>query len=144
MNTIAEQPKQEVMGHNPLIDELEKVIVENLPPVEMPLTHTFTPGLYTREIFMAAGTILTSKIHKTRHVFFILRGKCLVYTKETGPIMLEGPCYGITEPGTRRAIAILEDTTWITVHATTETDLAKIEALLIEPHPIPQRKEIAA
>lgn len=37
----------------------------------------------------------------------------------------------ISAPGTKRAVIALEDTTWITVHVTNETDLEKIEDYVI-------------
>lgn len=131
------------MGYAPKIDAIEQAIADNLPPVETPLVHQFVPGQYIREIFLPRGSIHTTKIHMTKHPFFILKGKVLVYTvDQANPYIFEGPCWGLTEPGTRRAIVVLEDTVWVTVHAVTETDLAEIEKKIIKPHIIPQRKAL--
>ena len=51
------------------IDELEAVMLENFPIIDCPLVHRFTEGLYVREIFMPAGSLITSKIHKTQHQY---------------------------------------------------------------------------
>ena len=99
----------------------------------LPLKHIFVDGAYVREIFMPAGTLLTSKIHKKRHPYFVLKGKCSVLTDE-GVQKIEAPFYGITEPGTKRVLYINEDTTWVTVHVTEETDLDKIEKEIIAPN----------
>ena len=132
------------LGYAPKIDELEKAIIENLPAVELPLVHKFTPGQYIREIFMPRGSVVTSKIHMTTHPFFILKGKVLIYTMDQEqPYIFEAPCWGITTPGTRRAIVMLEDTIWVTVHAVTETDLAEIEKKIIKPHLVPERKALS-
>ena len=96
----------------------------------MPLKHTFVDGAYVREIFMPKGTLLTSKIHKIEHPYFVMKGKCSVFT-ETGVQKIEAPFHGITKPGTKRILYIHEDTTWITVHVTKETDLEKIEEQII-------------
>ena len=95
-----------------------------------PLKHTFLDGLYVREIFMPKGLILTSKIHKTRHPYFVLSGDCSVLTDD-GVVHIKAPYFGITEPGTKRVLYIHEDTHWITVHATEETDLEAIERIII-------------
>ncbi len=75
-------------------DRLDRweAFVANLPPQECPLTHTFPDGMYVREIFMPAGSVVTSRIHKFDNPFFI------------------------TKPGTRRVLLIHEDTVWTTVH----------------------------
>ncbi len=95
-----------------------------------PLIHTFVPGMYIRQIDMPKGMVLTSKIHKTEHPYFILKGDVSVVTEE-GLVRLTAPHFGITKPGTKRVLYIHEDTTWITVHKTEETDLEKIEEEII-------------
>lgn len=126
------------------INRLEKWIAQ-MPPVEMPVKHSFTHGpdgkvnLYCREIFMPAGTLLTSKIHKTEHHFVILSGSASVWTEENGSVTLNAGHIGITKPGARRVLFIHEDCRWATFHPVTTSDLKQIEAELIEPHDIPQR-----
>ena len=94
-----------------------------------PVTNHFTPGLYCREIFMPAGAVVTSRIHRYRHPFVMSLGKCFVYMGGEEPgawRMLEAPYFGITEPGTRRFLYILEDTIWTTFHVTDKTDVDEI------------------
>jgi hypothetical protein len=46
---------------------------------------------------------------------------------------VEAPYFGITEPGTRRVLVMLEDTVWTTFHATELTDPEEIaKAILVE------------
>lgn len=106
-------------------------------PHQCTLTHRFTPGMYSREILMPAGTLLTSKIHKTEHQYVVTEGIAHVWTEETGVLTIKAPYVGITKPGTRRMLYIEQDCRWITFHPTTETDIQKIEEELIYPHPIP-------
>jgi hypothetical protein len=124
----------EAAKNNKRIDHVERLIASHLEPVEMPLKHIFTDGLYTRHIFMPKGTILTSKIHKKQHPFVIMSGKIAVYTENAGTVTYEAPHFGVTEPGTRRVLYAIEDTIWITFHVSDNTDLADLEAELIEPH----------
>lgn len=98
---------------------------------EMPLKHSFAEGVYVREIFIPKGHILTGKIHKHSHPNFLMKGEVVVVTEERGREHLKAPLSMISSPGTKRAIIALEDTVWITVHVTNETDLEKIEDYVI-------------
>lgn len=95
-----------------------------------PLKHTFVDGAYIREIFMPKGVLITSKIHKICHPYFVMEGECSVLTDE-GIIRIKAPYHGITQPGTKRILYMHENTRWITVHVTKEKDLAKIEEEII-------------
>lgn len=99
------------------IDELE-LAMQDYQWVDCPLTHNFTPGLYTRTIFMPAGTLITSLIHKTEHQFIISAGVVLVKIKESEWERLAAPHIGKTKPGTRRILYIEADCLWTTCHAT--------------------------
>lgn len=104
---------------------------EQLPQVNCPLYHRFTPGLYIREIFVPAGTLLVTKIHKTEHPFVMTKGRVAVWTEESGVAQLTAPHLGITKAGTRRIIYIHEDCTWLTFHPTEKTAVDDIEAEII-------------
>lgn len=127
------------------IDSLEAAMAE-LEPVDCPLVHRFTPGLYTREIFMPAGSMITSLIHKTEHPFFVLKGSVSVFNESDGEVkQIEAPYVGITKPGTRRVLYVHSDCVWVTTHPTdvvpkseSEEDiLAAVDMVgsaIIEPH----------
>jgi hypothetical protein len=95
-----------------------------------PLKHSFVDGAYVREIFLPKNMLFVTKIHKKSHPYFIMRGDVSVLT-ELGIERLKGPLSGITHAGTKRVIYTHEDTVWITVHVTKETDLEKIEKEVI-------------
>lgn len=95
-----------------------------------PLVHTFADGLYIRQMTAPKGMLNVSKLHKTNHPYFILEGEFSVLT-ETGIKRIKAPYTGITKAGTKRIVYFHEETIWITVHATEETDLEKIEDELI-------------
>ena len=99
----------------------------DLPDVEMPLQHTFAPGVYVRTIFIPAGTVLVGKIHKHRHANVLSMGKVTVLTESGGVEDLEGPVTMVSEPGTKRAVYAHTDTVWTTIHPTDKTDLEEIE-----------------
>jgi hypothetical protein len=97
----------------------------------LPLKHSFSPGIYVREIFIPKGTVLTGKIHRHSHPNFLMSGVVDVVTEDGGLERLTAPLSMISPAGTKRAVYAVEDTVWITVHATDETDLDKIEKEVI-------------
>lgn len=127
------------------IDALEVKMLAEGVVVDLPLNHRFTPGLYIRTIFMPAGTLLTSKIHKTEHPYVVSLGRAMVLTDTEGWQEIKAPYHGVTMPGTRRVLYIVEDCVWTTYHPTGEMGvnldgldeterLACIEAAIIEKH----------
>lgn len=111
--------------------------MKNLPNVkygdmdECPLTHTFSDGMYVREIFIPKGMLIVGKIHKHSHPNFLLKGEVSVVTEENGVERLKAPLSIISKAGTKRVVYAHDDTVWVTVHATDETDLDKIEEQVI-------------
>lgn len=102
------------------VDRLEGVMFMAGGNKGQPPIHTFTDGLYTRTLFMPAGMFLTSEIHNTQHQYFVLTGRALVWTWESGWDMVTAPRQGITEPNTRRIIYVYDDLLWATVHPNPE------------------------
>jgi hypothetical protein len=124
------------------LDELESAMLENFPIINCPLVHRFTKGLYVREIFMPAGSLITSKVHKTQHQFFILKGAVSVWTNEGEEVYLEAPYIGITEPGTRRLLFIWEDCIWATSHPNPDNEtVEEIEERILEKYDNPLLSE---
>lgn len=94
--------------------------------------HHFAPGIYMRELRIPKGAVLTGKIHRHAHLNIVTCGDISVLT-EHGVQRITGPCVLKSSAGIKRAGYAHEDTIWITVHATTETDLVKLEQQLIAP-----------
>lgn len=115
------------------IDALEKIMAQ-MPQQNCPLTHLFTPKLYTRTILMPAGTKLTSRIHLYEHPFVISKGVVRVRDGDGDWVTLTAPHIGVTKPATRRVLDVIEDTVWSTFHVTDETDPDKIVEQVTFPH----------
>lgn len=115
------------------LTQLEKMMMQ-FPPANCPVEHHFTPGLYCREIFMPAGSVIISKIHKTEHQYTVSQGRASVWIEGEGWMEIAAPFHGITKPGTKRVLVIHEDCIWITSHPTALTDVDAIEAEIIQPH----------
>jgi len=119
------------------VDSIEHTIETSLPPAQVPVKHEFFPGLYVRTVDMKAGTILTSKIHKTEHPFVVHTGIVRVWSREKGVEEITAPFMGRTLPGTRRVLFIVADCLWSTFHPTDKTTPEEIEADIIQPHKNP-------
>jgi hypothetical protein len=95
---------------------------------ELPLTHSFSDGIYTREIFIPQGMFAIGKIHKLHHTFFLMKGKLRMFTQD-GVKEIEAPFYGNSSAGTKRVILALEDTVFVNVHPNPSNtkDIEKLE-----------------
>lgn len=120
---IANQMREKVL-------ELEQHL-SHFPQVNCEIVNHFSPGVYAREMRIPAGSILTGAVHKTEHLCIISCGKIAV-TTDDGVVVITAPSTIISKPGTKRAGFAIEDTVWITVHGTTETDMEKLCAELTE------------
>lgn len=124
-----------IRSNDNLIDELEAAMLDHFDPVDCPLKHVFTPGLYVRQIFMPKDSLITSKIHKTEHPFIVSKGKVSVSVDAGEWLLIEAPYLGVTKPGTRRVLKVLEDTVWTTIHANPGNENEfEIEDRIIEKH----------
>jgi hypothetical protein len=136
---IAEIKKvdKELQEQRDKVDEFEHVLgsipgaVHGNSP-EFPLNHLFGGGIYCREILLPAGSTCVGKLHKTKHPNFIMRGRCIVTTNMVDdPIEIVAPAYFFSDIGTKKVVHAIEDTVWVTVHATEETDVEIIEDQLV-------------
>lgn len=129
---------------NSFMDNAE-VFISSLPSVEIRIKHVFAPGVYIRKMYLPANSILTSKIHRTKHIFVVSKGRILVYDGIHEAVILKSSYDGITMPGTRRMGIALEDTIWMNIHPTkikpvddsdeaVEDAVNKIESRIIEPY----------
>lgn len=100
------------------------------PQIEMPVTHRFANGLYLREIFMPAGSLVIGHIHTTQHFNVILTGAVSLVTADTDPEFLEAPHTFVSEAGTQKVLYIHEDCQWQTHHVTDDRDVERLEQTL--------------
>lgn len=100
------------------INALERQLLQ-MEQATCPLKHTFSKGLYAREIFMPAGTFIISETHVTQHQFVISQGAVSIWDNDGEEILIQAPYSGVTEPGTRRVLFIHSDCIFTTFHPTT-------------------------
>ena len=95
------------------------------------IRHIFSPGVYTRELTMYAGTFIIGQYHKTEHLNIMLKGVILLAQEDGGYITMTAPLIYTSKPG-RKMAYVIEDTVWLNVHSTNETDIDKLEEVLLD------------
>ena len=113
----------------PEIERLEGELLKR-EQLEIPVTHTFAPGVYMREVRMPAGAFVIGHCHNTEHLNVVMTGRASVLME--GKVhQIVGPCVIKSAVNVRKVLYIHEDMIWATVHPTQETDLVRLEAELI-------------
>lgn len=87
----------------------------------------FSPGVYARELFIPKGATVVGKTHKYAQLNIMSAGELSVLT-EDGVKRVKAPFIIVSPAGTKRVAYAHEDTVWVTIHGTDETDVDKIEA----------------
>lgn len=119
---------------------LEKQIIAHPDSIGMDeynpgnILHHFSDGVYGRELFMKAGVMVMSKIHRRKTFNVIAQGLVMVLSEE-GVMRYKGPIAFVSKPMTKRFVMVEEDTVWITSHAVSSDtqDLDEIEKEVIAP-----------
>lgn len=114
------------------VRDVQQQLSESPDQIDVPVQHHFAPGVYMRQMDAAAGTLVVSKMHRTEHMNILLKGSLTVAT-EDGIQLMTAPCVLKSMPGTKRIGYFHEDSSWITIHPTSDTDLEKIEQQMIVP-----------
>lgn len=124
--------------HIPTREAVVRLIdhMRTMEQTECPLKHHFSPGVYLREIFMPAGTVVVGRVHKTEHFNILVQGACLIVHDDGTREELRAPRVFVSKAGVQKVLYILEDMIWMTTHPSEETDLEKLEVLLVDPKPL--------
>lgn len=107
-----------------------EAFLHGFPQLPEQLTHHFADGIYARELHIPKDAVIVGKIHRHAHLNFLMKGDISVLT-EHGVRRIKAPAVICSAPGIKRAGYAHEDSVWITVHATDEKDLDKIEDQVI-------------
>lgn len=102
-----------------------------LPQVPCPVVHHFGPGVYMREIQLAADTFVVGRNHRQPHMNVMLKGK-LQLVDENGETRILTAPQMYTSQGGRKCAYVLDDTVWLNVLATDLVDIETIEAWMFD------------
>lgn len=111
--------------------------------VAMPVAHSFAPGIYMREIFMPAGSVVIGNLHLTEHFNTVLSGACHVLINGEAHDLSAGDTL-ISKAGARKMLLIYADCRWQTWHANPDDcrDIATLESRIVDKtagdHPDPE------
>jgi quercetin dioxygenase-like cupin family protein len=96
-----------------------------------PLTHSFSDGVYIREMSMLKDGIVIGKIHNRSHTWFLMKGK-LKIANEDGVVTYSAPTYVNAGSGAKRVIIALEDSVFVNVHPNPDniTNIDELEKIL--------------
>jgi hypothetical protein len=107
---------------------LAEYLMLKMPQVEYENKHYFSEGLYTRELFMPAGSFAIGMEHVEQHVLnIIVKGSCTFLDGSNEIKTLKAPCVFVSETGKKKIGYFEEDTIWLNVHKTDKTDLEEVE-----------------
>jgi quercetin dioxygenase-like cupin family protein len=95
------------------------------------ITHHFSDGLYAKETRVPAGMALMKHTHDFSHLSILAQGKVAVLVGDEIEIVQAPACIEI-KAGLTHGVKAIEDCVWYCIHATNETDPAKVDEVLIE------------
>lgn len=112
------------------VDLLEREFLK-LPQVNCPVVHRFGPGIYIREVTVPAGSYAIGHAQRFEHMNVFLKGRVTVINDDGSKTELVAPMTFVGKPG-RKIGYVHEDMVWQNIYATTETDIATLEATYLD------------
>jgi stress-induced morphogen len=118
-----------LMGDIQKLDQVEAAMLQ-MPQAECPVVHHFGPGVYMREVTLKARTLAIGHAQKKEHLNIMLTGA--VSMVDNGQVkIVKAPLIYVGKPG-RKVGYVLEDTVWLNVYSTDETDIEKLEEMFLD------------
>lgn len=114
----------------PLADLANLDKTEELSQFELKTEHFFSPGIYTRILYIPKGLVLTGHIHKEPILNIMVKGDITVFLGDE-PKRIVAPFICVSPAGSKKIGFTHEDTIWIGCHDTDELDISKIEERFI-------------
>jgi hypothetical protein len=93
------------------------------------LKHTFLDGMYMREMFIPKGALVIGKFHKQSCMNLVSKGDISILT-EAGSARVKAGHSAVSPAGTQKVGYAHEDTVFVNVFRTDETDVSVIEDVL--------------
>lgn len=100
--------------------------LEAEPQLDLHVEHHLCDGVYTRALHIPAGVGLVGRVHLCEQTNVVAKGRIRVTTDDDVQVLEAGQVV-ISKAGTKRSGVALEDTVWLTIHATDLTDPEEIE-----------------
>jgi hypothetical protein len=116
------------------IDSLRREL-STQPQAECPVSHHFGPGIYIREVVMPAGTVVVGKYHRHDHLCNMIEGRMVVVNEDGDRAEVVAPTVFMAKKG-RKTAYILETVRFQNIFSTDETDVEKLEHMLVSDSPL--------
>ena len=98
--------------------------------IDLNISHHFSDGVYARKMLLPAGHFAVTHAHEYDHLSILAAG--IVELEADGVVqMLRSPACVTILANTHHQITALEDAVWFCIHATDETDVDKLDEVLI-------------
>ena len=91
-----------------------------------PVTHTFGPGIYIREVRLPAGSLCLGIEQRFSQMNIFVSGKILMVNLDGSTSEMVAPKMFVGSPGRKLGYA-LEEVVWLNVYATEERDVETLE-----------------
>lgn len=99
--------------------------------IDLKIQHHFSDGIYAKQMELPKDHYAVSHKHTYDHLSILAAGVVLVEVDGIETTYTAPACLNIVA-GAEHKITALEDSFWYCIHATTETDVAMIDNVLIE------------
>ena len=94
------------------------------------ISHHFGGGVYAKETWIPAGSILVQHKHKYDHLSILAKGSVEVIVDDVKSVVHAPACLTI-EANKHHGVKSLTDVVWYCIHATNCTDTDEIDEVLI-------------
>jgi quercetin dioxygenase-like cupin family protein len=99
--------------------------------IDLHIQHHFSDGVYAKQMALPKGHFAVSHKHNYSHLSVLASGEALVEVDGIVNLYKAPACIHIAAD-TEHKITALEDVVWYCIHATDETDVEKIDKVLIK------------
>ena len=103
-----------------------EILMREQPQLALKVEHFFSPGIYTRILYIPKGCMLTGKIHKQPILNIMTKGDISVLIGDEVKRIV-APFVIVSPAGSKKIGYAHEDTIWMGCHGTDEQDVEKIE-----------------
>lgn len=114
-------------------EKVEKIGIQMLAmeQVDCPVIHRFGPGIYIREMQLAANSFIIGHVHKQEHLNVLLKGSCTLLKGDGTVVECKAPMI-FTAPAGRKVARVHEDMVWLNIYSTNEKDVEKLEEMFLD------------
>lgn len=112
------------------ITEIEKAMLEQAQ-VPCPVQHSFSEGIYIRQVTIPANTFAVGHYQKTQHMNVFVKGKVTMVNEDGTAETITAPMTFVSKPG-RKIGYVHEDMVWLNIYNTSEKDVEKLEQIYLE------------